>query len=363
MNRPTISGLDVTAHRIPTDAPEADGTLAWNATTIVIVKLKADDRTGIGYSYTHAAAARVIADTLAPIVEGGDALAPAAAWEAMNRGVRNEGRAGITGSAIAAVDVALWDLKARLLDLPLTRLLGARCDSVPAYGSGGFTSYSIERLQRQLAGWVEAGIMRVKMKVGSRPAEDPARVHAARQAIGPDAELFVDANGAYARKQALALAHRVAEDGVSWLEEPVSSDDLAGLRLIRDRAPAAMEVAAGEYGFDVYDFRRLLEARAIDVMQPDATRCGGVTGFLQAAELCRAHGVPLSAHTAPSLHAHLCCAVPNARHAEYFHDHARIEAMLFDGALEPRQGCLVPDDSRPGLGLEWRSDAAARYRV
>ena len=290
-------------------------------------------------------------------------MAPPAAWQAMVGAVRNLGRQGIAANAIAAVDVALWDLKARLLGLPLVSLLGACRDAIPVYGSGGFTSYPIERLQAQLAGWVEQGIGMVKMKVGSEPAADLERVRAARAAIGPDAGLFVDANGAYDRKQALGFADRFAEHGVVWFEEPVSSDDLEGLRLLRDRAPPGMDVTAGEYGYDLHYFRRMLAAGAVDVLQPDATRCLGVTGFMHAAALCRCHGLPLSAHTAPALHRHLCCAAETARHLEYFHDHARIEEMLFDGAGAPRAGQLRPDLSRPGLGLELREAEAARYAV
>jgi L-alanine-DL-glutamate epimerase-like enolase superfamily enzyme len=265
--------------------------------------------------------------------------------------------------AISAVDAALWDVKARLLDLPLVTLLGAARDAVPVYGSGGFTSYSIAQLQAQLGGWVQAGIPRVKMKIGRRPADDLARVRAAREAIGPGAELFVDANGAYDRKQALACAEAFAGCGVSWFEEPVSSDDLEGLRLLRDRAPAGMAIAAGEYGYDLWYFRRMLEAGAVDVLQADATRCAGITGFLRAAALCAARSLPLSAHTAPALHLHVCCAAPAVRHLEYFHDHMRIEQLLFDGAQAPVAGELCPDLSRPGLGLELKRRDAERWAV
>ena len=363
-DRVTIDRLEVSAHTIPTDAPEADGTLSWDSTTIVIVRASAGGERGLGYTYADGAAAGVIAGKLRDVVVGRDAMAVAGAWEAMYREVRNLGPAGLATMAVSAVDTALWDLRARLLRLPLVALLGAVRDSVPVYGSGGFTNYPIDRLREQLGGWVARGIGMVKMKVGTDPAADPERVRAAREAIGPDAGLFVDANGAYDRKQALAFAELVAgEYGVGWFEEPVSSEDLDGLRLLRDRAPAGMDIAAGEYGDGLPYFRRMLAAGAVDVLQPDATRCGGITGFMRAGALCQAHGVPLSAHTAPSIHAHACCALPTARHVEYFHDHVRIEAMLFDGAREPVDGRLRHDLSRPGLGLEIKEGEAARYAV
>ncbi len=360
----TVRKLTVSAYEVPTDGPEADGTLSWASTAVVVVEAEAGDRRGLGYGYAHLAAASLAAAELAPRVCGGDAMATTAAHLAMWRECRNLGRRGVAAHALSAVDAALWDLKARLLGIPLLQLLGPCRGRIPVYGSGGFTSYDERRLCEQLAGWVEQGIAMVKMKVGSDPAADPARVRAARRAIGDEAELFVDANGAYDRKQALALARRFADEGgVSWFEEPVSSDDVEGLRLLRDLAPAGMEITAGEYGYDLFDFRRLLEGGAVDVLQPDATRCGGVTGFLRAGALCSAHALPLSAHTAPSLHAHPCCALPGARHVEYFHDHARIERLLFDGALTPEGGALAPAADRPGLGLELKRQDAARYQT
>ena len=265
--------------------------------------------------------------------------------------------------AISAVDTALWDLKARLLNLPLVSLFGQALARIPVYGSGGFTSYSIEELQEQLAGWAKQKISRVKMKIGRDPHADVQRVAAARKAIGNEVDLFVDANGAYSRKQALAQAEKFAENGVNWFEEPVSSDDLEGLRLIRDRAPAGMEIAAGEYGYDANYFRRMLEAGAVDVLQADATRCGGFTGFLQAAALCDAHHLQLSAHCAPALHLHVGCAVSCFRNAEYFFDHTRIERMLFDGVIDPVDGWLRPDLSRPGMGLEFKPTDAEQFRI
>ncbi len=358
-----IERVEVAAYRVPTDAPESDGTIAWDSTTLVLVEATGGGETGLGYSYADKATAELIRDSLADVVQGRDAMAVPGAWSAMVEAIRNLGRPGIASMAVSAADAALWDLKARLLGLPLVTLLGAVRDAAPVYGSGGFTSYSIERLKDQLGGWVAAGIPRVKMKIGRDPAADLGRVRAAREAIGTDAELFVDANGAYARKQALAQANRFAELGVSWFEEPVSSDDLEGLRLLRDRAPASMEIAAGEYGYDLPYFRRMLEAGAVDVLQADATRCGGITGFLRVGALCEARSLPLSAHCGPSIHAHPACSLPSFRHLEFFHDHDRIEHMLFDGALTPEGGALRPDLSRPGLGLEFKRRDAARFAV
>jgi L-alanine-DL-glutamate epimerase-like enolase superfamily enzyme len=363
----TISGVDVHAFDIPTDGPdgvEQDGTLEWGSTTMVLVQVHAGGRTGTGYTYSDVSAASFVSSKLAKAVLGADAMAPPAAWERMQAQARNAGRPGAGAMAISAVDVALWDLKARLLGLPLTAVLPAFHDRVPVYGSGGFTNYPLDRLTRQLAGWVEGGIPRVKLKTSRHPAEDPERLRAVRAAIGAGPELFTDANGALGRKEAAYWAGRFADEwGVTWLEEPVSSDDPEGLRLVRERAPAPLEVTAGEYGYVLRDFTDLLQAGAVDCLQADVTRCGGITGLLQVAGLAAAHHVDLSAHCAPAVSAHAFCAVPRLRHLEYFHDHVRIEGMLFEGTLGPVGGALVPDPARPGLGLEVRWSDAEPYRV
>jgi L-alanine-DL-glutamate epimerase-like enolase superfamily enzyme len=357
-----IHSVRTRSFAVPTDAPEADGTLSWSSTTLVLVEVSAGGQTGLGFSYGAGAAAALVRELLCDALLGIDALSPAAAWQRMRAIVRNVGYPGVAASAISAADIALWDLKARLLDVALSSLLGRVRETVPVYGSGGFTSYSDTQLERQLAGWVEQGISSVKMKVGSDPARDPERVRRARAAIGEKVGLFVDANGAYERKQALRLAEVfVQEAGASWFEEPVSSDDLEGLRLLRDRAPAGMDIAAGEYGYDLFYFRRMLEAGAVDVLQADVTRCGGITQLLQVAALCTAHGMLLSAHTSPTIHAHVCAAIAPLAHVEYFHDHARIEQLLFEGAPELVDGALRPDPQTPGLGLVLREREAERF--
>lgn len=355
-----IERIEVSTYTIPTERPESDGTLAWDSTTLVLVEIAAGGCLGLGYTYADRATAELVKEKLAPLLDGHDALAIPGAWDSMVRAVRNLGSRGIAAMAVSAVDTALWDLKARLLALPLVDLLGSARDSVPVYGSGGFTSYSIEELCEQLSGWALQGIPRVKMKVGRHPEQDAARVAGARAAIGDGVELFVDANGAYDRKQALAFTEVFARCDVTWFEEPVSSDDLEGLRFVRDRGPGGMHIAAGEYGYMPVYFQRMLAAGAVDVLQADVTRCLGITGFMIVAGLCLARSMPLSAHCAPQLHAHLGCALPSVRHLEYFHDHVRIENLLFEGTLQPEDGKLHPDRSRPGLGIELKRQDAQR---
>jgi L-alanine-DL-glutamate epimerase-like enolase superfamily enzyme len=362
MSEPKIEGVSARAFTIPTDAPEGDGTLEWDATTVIVVEATSGGRKGLGYSYGAAAAADLITGKLAGVVNGLDALSPPGAWQQMRHEVRNVGYPGIASSALSAVDVALWDLKARLLDVSLSTLLGRVRERVPVYGSGGFTTYTPEQMEQQLSGWVSQGIGAVKIKVGADPDRDLERVLHARSVIGSDVKLFVDANGAYTRKQALEFAEAFRDEAaVAWFEEPVSSDDLAGLRLLRDRGPAGMDIAAGEYGYDLFYFRRMLEAGAVDVLQADVTRCGGITQMLQVGALCAARGIPLSAHTSPAIHAHVGVAIQPLVHVEYFHDHSRIEQRLFSGSHLLKNGMLEPEADKPGMGLALRDDAAEAF--
>jgi L-alanine-DL-glutamate epimerase-like enolase superfamily enzyme len=355
----SVERIEVSAYTVPTDSPESDGTLRWDSTTMVLVEAIGGGRRGLGYTYGDVSVGKFVESKLASTVEGADAMSPPAAWKAMQEAIRNAGRPGVGAMAISAVDIALWDLKARLLGVALADALPRFYAAVPVYGSGGFTSYSNERLRDQLGGWASEGIPCVKMKVGREPQEDPERLRVAREAIGEDVGLFVDANGAYTRKQALLWAQRFAEEGISYLEEPVSSEDREGLRLLRDRGPGGLSIAAGEYEWTLPQLADL--AGCVDILQADVTRCGGITNLLRVDGICKGRQIPFSAHCAPAVSAHACCAMETLSHLEYFHDHVRLEGMLFDGVLSPEGGDLRPDGSRPGLGLELKRADAERY--
>jgi L-alanine-DL-glutamate epimerase-like enolase superfamily enzyme len=361
-----ITDVRARAYKIPTDRPEADGTYAWDSTTLIVVHASGGGKTGLGHTYSDACIVPLIEGKLKETLQdaGGNAMDPHSAWLSMQKTVRNLGRQGLAATAISVIDGALWDLKAKLLDQPLCTLLGRYRDLCPVYGSGGFTTYTDDELREQLSGWAERdGCRWVKMKIGTAPERDPHRVRVAKQAVA-ERTLFVDANGAYMRKQALAFADLFAREAqVGWFEEPVSSDDLEGLQLVRGRAPAIMEIAAGEYGYELDYFRRMLNAGAVDVIQADITRCGGVTGWLQVAALAQAHHIDLSGHCAPSYHLHAACAAPRFRHLEWFHDHVRIEHMLFDGAPRVQDGAIAPDLTRPGMGLEFKEMDAEKFAV
>lgn len=360
-----IERVEVSAYQVPTATEqESDGTLVWGSTSMVVVELHCGGHIGLGYTYADPAVAAVVRSKLASIVEEADPLMPQQAFAQMQAQTRQLGHAGIAAMAISAVDVALWDLKARLLGVCLADLLPRYRADAPIYGSGGFCNYSIEQLSDQVRGWAEHGFRSVKIKVGRDAQADPERVALVRSIVGPDVDVMVDANGANTPRDALLWARRYREEsGVSYFEEPVSSEDLAGLAHVRSRAPAGLAIAAGEYGWNLPYFERMLDAHAVDILQADVTRCGGITNMLRVDGLCRARNLPFSAHCAPAISAHVCCAIETLVHIEYFFDHYRIERMLFDGTLKPAGGVLTPDRSRPGLGLELKRADAARYQV
>jgi L-alanine-DL-glutamate epimerase-like enolase superfamily enzyme len=356
-----ITAARARAFTLPTEKPETDGTFLWTSTTMILVELEAGGETSLGYSYAHGSVAALANDLLERVVLGGDPFQIPALWGSLVHATRNLGRNGAGAMAVSAIDVALWDLKAKLLGVPLTTLLGRVRNEVPVYGSGGFTNETVPELLAQLGGWVRNGIPRVKMKIGKSPAEDLARAQEVRRSLGEEVELFVDANEAYDVRTSLGLAEKLGDLGVTWFEQPVLNSDVAGMKFLRSRFPAGLRLTTGEYFSILSDFEQFLTAGAADVLQPDATRCQGVTGFLKASALCEAFNIPVSSHCAPSLHVALGCAVPNFLHLEYFADHVRFEQLFFEGALKPSNGNLRPSEQRPGLGLELRRADAEKF--
>lgn len=358
---PAVEGLEVRTFRFPTPTPEADGTLAWSATTAVTVEVSAAGVTGLGWTYSSPVAASVVREHLRDVVVGSP-VDPARAWSAMRRACRNVGTRGLVMQALSAVDIALWDLQARLADVSLSSLFGRVHEPVPVYGSGGFTTYEHDQLAEQVAGWRDAGCRGMKIKIGeswgTRVDRDLDRVGQLRDLAGPDVQLMVDANGGYSRGQAVRVGHALDELGVVWFEEPVSSDDPPGLAVVA--AAVRTDVAAGEYASDLDDVARL--CAVVDCVQLDATRCGGYTGWLRGAAVAQAHHLDVSAHCAPSLHAHVAGAVPHLRHVEWFADHARLEPLLVDGVPPVRDGALRPDPGVSGHGMTVRGDAV-RFEV
>jgi L-alanine-DL-glutamate epimerase-like enolase superfamily enzyme len=354
------------AYRIPTPEPEADGTLSWSATTMVVVQVRCGEVDGLGWTYADAACVDLIHGILADAVRGHEVLDVPARWHTMQRAIRNLGRPGVVSCALSAMDTALWDAAARIHGLPVSRLLGRVHDDVALYASGGFTTESEARLSEWLEKWVHSrGVPRVKIKIGeswgTALSRDLARIERTRQAVGAETEVYVDANGGYSVGQAVRIGARLADHDVTWFEEPVSSDDLDGLRTVRHAVTA--DVTAGEYGYDLAYFAHMIDSEAVDCVQVDVTRCGGYTEWARIAALATAHNLAVSAHCAPNLSVHAAMTTPNFRHIEWFADHDRIESAFFDGALEPSGGRVGADLSAPGHGMTFNHEAAQRHRI
>jgi L-alanine-DL-glutamate epimerase-like enolase superfamily enzyme len=349
-----ISSVTAAVHRFPLPEPESDGTLTWKATTAVTVTIEAGGQTGLGWTYSSPAAAVVIAEHFADVLNGRDAFNIDSGWQAMHRAARNFGTRGLAMQALSAVDIAWWDLKARLLGVSLVDLFGAARDRVPIYGSGGFTNLTHGQLEEQVSWWQSVGCPAMKIKIGegwgSRIGRDLERVKQLRELAGDGVELMVDANGGYTVGQARRVGAALDELGVVWFEEPVSSDDPAGLAAIR--AAVHCDVTAGEYAADSYEVAHLIPV--VDCLQLDATRCGGYTGFLAGAAMARGQNIQVSAHCAPAVHAFIGLAVSNLRHIEWFADHARLEPHLVDDAPEPINGQLSARRDIVGHGMSLR---------
>ncbi|MGZ3773378.1 MAG: enolase C-terminal domain-like protein [Pseudobdellovibrionaceae bacterium] len=359
----SISDFRVSVYSVPTKTPrESDGTLEWNSTTMVLVELKAQDRWGLGYTYGHPATATLAQSLLKSLVVGEDVYDISRIWQKMKKAIRNEGHYGISAMAIAAVDIALWDLKAKVLGVSLVKLIGVLRDKVELYGSGGFTSYSEEQLQQQLITWQKKGLKKFKIKVGANPDTDASRVQFVRKVIGPNAGLMVDANEAYRPIQALCMAYKFSEQNVIWFEQPISCEDLEGMKELKDRFPVGMALTSGEYIYNSARTLYYLNSRCVDVLQLDVTRCQGISGLLESAALCDIYNVPISTHCAPALHSAFGCAVRGLIHIESFFDHERIENEFFEGIYEIQNGCIYPDFSAVGHGLKLKANNIERYK-
>jgi L-alanine-DL-glutamate epimerase-like enolase superfamily enzyme len=279
--------------------------------------------------------------------------------------VRGYGRKGVAFCALSAVDIGLWDLKAKALGLPLYRLLGPYTDAVPIYGSGGWTNYTEDELVAEMTGYVEQGIKRVKMKVGKdfgrSEREDIQRLAAVRKAVGDDVAIYIDANNGYYPKQAIYMAKEFEQFQVGWFEEPVLADDIPGLAEIR-RA-TTIPVATGEHEYTKYGFRALIAGGGVDIVQPDVGRVGGVTEWMKVAHLAHSFNLPVAPHAVQLVHLHLTCATPNLKVVEYLGNSHEGDKIWYTEFPEHKDGMWSPYPDRPGLGLELDPHAVEKWAV
>jgi L-alanine-DL-glutamate epimerase-like enolase superfamily enzyme len=330
----------------------------------VFVHIKTDEGfegLGVGQSGTR----ELIEKSLKPLLIGQDPLSHEKLWDDMFWRVRGFGRKGLAFCAISAVDIGLWDLKGKIFNAPLYKLIGPYTDTVPIYGSGGWTNFSEDELVREQVSYVERGIPRVKMKVakdfGKSENEDVRRLAAVRKAVGDDVEIFIDANNGYYAKQAIAMARRFAEYNVGWFEEPVLADDIDGLAEIARAID--IPVATGEHEYTKYGFKDLISRGGADIVQPDIGRVGGVTEWLKVAHLAHAFNLPVAPHAVQLVHLHVACCTPNLKVVEYLGVSDEADRVWYTEFPEQKDGMWSPYPDRPGLGLELNPEAVRQYSI
>jgi len=351
-------GFVIQDSTIPTPKPGARGR------GVLFVHIKTDEGVeGLGIGQGQRAVQSVIEDSLKDLLLGQDPFNTEKLWNDMFWRVRGYGRKGIAFCAISAVDIGLWDLKAKALGVPLYRLLGPYKESVPVYGSGGWTNFDEKGLVKEQMAYVERGFRAVKMKVakdfGQSEGEDIKRLAAVRKAIGDNVELFVDANNGYYAKQAIAMSRKFEDYNVRWFEEPVIADDIQGLAEISKATN--IPVATGEHEYTKYGFKELITRGAADIVQPDIGRVGGVTEWMKVAHLAHAFNLPVAPHAVQLVHLHTACATPNLRIVEYLGVAEQSDDVWYTEYPKPERGMWSPYPDRPGLGLELNPKSVKKY--
>ena len=338
--------------------------------TSIFIRIKTDEGIeGFGIADPRPAhAIRVIVEReLKELLIGQDPFNIEKIWNEMFWKIRNYGRKGVAIQALSATDVGLWDLKAKALGVPLYRLLNPMYDSVPVYGSGGWTNMTEEELIEEATGFVEQGFSKVKMKVGmnfgQEEREDIKRLAAVRKAVGDDIEIYVDANMGYNVKQAIRMTRIFEEYNVGWLEEPVLADNIEGLAEVTRASD--IPIATGENEYTRHGFKELIAKRGADIIQPDVARVGGVTEWMKVAALADSFGLQIAPHGIPEVHLHLCMAIANLKVVEYFDGGWGSVGManFFTEIPLPVNGMWTPFPDKPGLGFELDPDAVVKYRI
>ena len=351
-------------YRIPLPTPLSDSMHGVMPDfELITARVHSDDGwEGVGYTYTvgrgGGAVWWLIEHELAPLLVGSDPGATEDLWIRMWWHLHWVGRGGAVSFAMSAVDIALWDLKARAAHQPLWRLLGGQSNRVQAYAGGIDLHFSLEMLREQMRGFMAQGFRAVKMKVGRELlSEDIQRVAAVRDCIGPEMPLMVDANMRWSVEQAIRASQALAEFNIYWLEEPTTPDDFAGHARIAQMG--RLPIAAGENLHTVSEFRQIIAQGGVSFPEPDVSNMGGITAWMQVARLAREHGLPVTSHGVHDIHVHLLATVPNATYME-IHGFG-LERFIQEPLRFERGEALVPE--RPGHGVDFLWERLEAYRV
>jgi D-arabinonate dehydratase len=365
-----IRSVEALAISIPLPSPVADAVRLITHRDHLIVTITTDDGlTGSGFTlgYDGSLAMVQLVDAIfRPLLVGADALDAEWLWSEMYRQSIQAGRRGAALRAISAIDIALWDLRGKRAGLPVMELLGVQSRKLRCYATGGYyrDGQTIDQLVREAGAVFGQGFSAIKLKVGKlSAADDAARIGAVRRAFGDKVDILLDANGGWkSAPEAVAAMRRLEEFRPYWIEEPVRADNLSAMRRIAEALDTP--VATGELEATRWAFAQLIEQNAADILQPDATVCGGVSEWLKIAHYAAALDIPIAPHYNWDFHTQLCAAIPNAVFIEYFL--AASGVKMFDSVLaepmKPKDGFLEPRTA-PGFGIEFIPAEIARYRI
>jgi D-arabinonate dehydratase len=365
-----ITEVEAIAISIPLPAPVADAVRLITHRDHLIIRIRTEDGLeGIGFTlgYDGSRAMVSLVDAIyRPILIGQDALASEHLWAEMYRQSIQAGRRGAALRAISAIDIALWDLKGKAAGMSVMQLLGIHSTRLRCYATGGYyrQGQTTDELIREMAGYLEHGFTAIKLKVGKLTGrEDAARMQAVRRAIGDDVEILLDANGGWSdAPAAIAAMRRLEEYRPYWIEEPVRADNITAMARIAEALE--IPVATGELEATRWGFADLVQRRAADILQPDATVVGGVSEWLKVAHMAAAFDIPIAPHYHWDIHTQLVASIPNGLFIEYFVRGSGVK--MFDDLLEEPMEALngyISPRTEPGFGVKFREDRIAEYRI
>ena len=370
-----ITAVDAFAISIPLPVPVADAVRSITHRDHLVVRLEADGLTGVGFTLGYDASVAMVSmveSIYKPLLLGAQVSRSEQLWSEMFRQSIQAGRRGAALRAMSAIDIALWDLRGKRAGMPVMELLGVHSNSMRCYATGGYyrEGYTEEDLVREMESYVEQGFTAVKLKVGKLPArQDAERLGRIRKAVGDDVDILLDANGGWPdAPTAISAMRRLEEHRPYWIEEPVRADNMHAMARIAESLDTP--VATGELEATRWAFANLIQLRAADILQPDATVCGGVGEWLRIANMAAGFDIPIAPHYNWDIHTQLLATVPNGLFIEYFAPAApgsrQSSVKLFDEVIDnpihPDKGYIQPR-TEPGFGIRYREEKLAGYRI